>query len=410
MKICILTTSTTAHQMGGTEVHAETIARGLAARGHEVTVITTAHPKGVREELVSGVTYVYLANTSHRMGRRDLAAWWRESSAKLRELSAAGLLDVILAEHLAGQYYARELRQEIKVPIASVIQNPGIMGDIASQFNRTSTLKEFLHFLTRYPAQLFLYYIPWFYSVMRYSDLVIPISGDCENRIRKEFGAVGPRIKKIFDPVDTALFKPNPERRAATRRRLGIADEETAIMMSGVVYKQKGMHIGLAAMALLGSEASGLKIIIAGDGPDLKELSELSRTLGLEKNTVFCGRIENDRMPAYYNAADIYLNPTIRHEGLAIVTIEAMACGLPCVVSAIGGTLSTIVQGESGLFVKPKDVLGIKNAIKFLLGNPAAAAEMGKKGRERALEFFSTDIVIDQYISALEQMTGGKDA
>ena len=90
MRISILTTSTPLHRMGGTEVHAETLAKAAAAEGHEVTIITTSHPREKPSEKKDGYVVIYLPGTNFEMSRRHLKAWWEQSAAKLAELHKAG--------------------------------------------------------------------------------------------------------------------------------------------------------------------------------------------------------------------------------------------------------------------------------------------------------------------------------
>ena len=176
MRIAVLCTATTRHQAGGTEVHAEFIARLAAAKGHTVTCITSAREDGAEQETKDGYTTCYLPGTDHRMSRSQAPAWWRESAKKISELAAKDGLDVIWAENLSGQYYASRFRERVGVPVISIIQGLGVAGEIKSAYGRVDSFGELAYFLTRYAAQIVFYYIPRFRRMVRFSDRLIAIS------------------------------------------------------------------------------------------------------------------------------------------------------------------------------------------------------------------------------------------
>jgi len=94
MKICILSPSTLAHQMGGTEVHCQILSEAAAKKGHEVTVITTKHPLGLTSEKKDGYELYYLPATKPS---RLSQSWWKESSDKIAQLHQHKPFDIIWA-------------------------------------------------------------------------------------------------------------------------------------------------------------------------------------------------------------------------------------------------------------------------------------------------------------------------
>lgn len=403
MRICLLTTSTTAHQMGGTEVQAETLAAEAARQGHKVFILTTAHPGGLKKENKNGYEVIYLEGTSHAMSRRDAPAWWAASAARTAELCGAEKIDVVWAENFAGLSYAA-LPRTSRRPVLSIVNGLAVRGEIRSNFNRISSPGEALYFFTRYAAQALFYYIPWFRALVRDSDLLVGVSNETVVALETEFPGSGKKAVAILNPVDTGIFKPDPELRAAAREKLGFGGDEIVLLMSGVLNKQKGMHIGLKVFANLAGTFPAARLIIAGDGPEKEHLRALCGQLGIAGKVVFCGLVPNREMPLYYNSADIYLNPTLRIEGLAIVILEAMACGLPCVVSRIGGTASALEEGKSGFFTGPGDTEDLAAAISRLLLDPALRAEIGENARRRAVQVFSKEIVAARYLEVSEAL------
>lgn len=404
MRIVILTTSTTLHQMGGTEVHAETLARSAAAEGHHVTIITTNAPDGRPHEEKDGYGVVYLPGTSFEMGRKDLNAWWTESEKKLSELRRGGLADIVWAENHTAQYYVSRVPPAMRPPVISIMNGPGVRGDIKSRWTQANSLGALIYFLTRSLPQVLFYLLPWYRNISKYSESIVTVSAYCESEISREFPASRGKIKTIFNPVDTLLFSPSAELRRAAREHYGIPAGTQVMAMSGVLHRQKGMHKGIEAFKLIKNTLPEAKLIIAGDGPEMENLKALVSELGLSGSVIFCGSLPNERMSFFYNAADIYLNPTLRQEGLAIVILEAMACGLPCVASLAGGTASAFEDGISGFFTKPGDEQELAAKILILLGNPALVASVGTAARKRAIEVFGVKPVISQYLELSEDL------
>lgn len=404
MRICLLATSTIAHRMGGTEVQAQTLAAEAARQGHSVFVITTAHPSGLKSERRSGCDFIYLEGTSHAMSRRDAPAWWRASAARTAELCRAEKIDVVWAENFSGLSYAA-LPRASRRPVISVVNGLAVRGEIASSFARVSTISELAYFLTRYAAQTLFYYIPRFRAMVRDSDLLVAVSRETAGALAEEFPGSEGKTRVILNPVDTALFSPDPGLRTRTRAALGISGTETAVIMAGVLHKQKGFHLGIKAFAAASAGFTDARLLIAGDGPQRGELEALAGKAGLKHRILFLGEKPHEELAAFYNAADIYLNPTLRLEGLSLVTVEAMACGLPSVVSRSGGTCSTIIDGESGYFTEPGDTGGMASRLERLLGDPGLRARLSAGARARALEAFDTTRNVAQYIEASRELT-----
>ena len=399
MRICILTTSTTLHQMGGTEVQAETLATEAARQGHTVFMITTAHPDGLKTEKKDGYTVIYLPGTSYSMSRKEAPAWWAASAKRTAELCSSENIDVVWAENFSGLSYAAISASERR-PVISIINGLGICGEIASNFNRVSTFGEFAYFATRYIGQLFFYYIPWFRAMVRDSDLLVGVSNESLSAVAKEFPSSANKIKAILNPVDTDFFHPDPELRRKAREELGFSESAQVILMAGVLNKQKGVHLGLEVFAQLTAEFPEARLLVVGDGPQRAELNARAQLPDASGKVVFCGMKSNKEMPRYYNAADIYLNPTLRLEGLPMVIIEAMSCGLPVIVSKIGGTGSTIDDGISGFFVKPGDMQGLIAKLKLILSDSELKKCLAAGAREKALLCFSKKKTLENYIAA----------
>lgn len=132
------------------------------------------------------------------------------------------------------------------------------------------------------------------------------------------------------------------------------------------------------------------------------EVLHLIRSLGLFQN-VITQPFPYLELPWVYNACDVVVYPTIGEEPFGLVPIEAMACGKPTVVTPSGGMVESIVPNETGFFVEKRNAKELANKVIDLLANPTLAAEMGKKGRQRAVDVFSVDRMTSDTVAVYER-------
>jgi teichuronic acid biosynthesis glycosyltransferase TuaC len=153
------------------------------------------------------------------------------------------------------------------------------------------------------------------------------------------------------------------------------------------LYRFKGIHENLQALRLLNER--GLKAwryTVVGDGPYRKELKALTKELGLEQQVTFVGSVAYPEAIRYIRDADIFSLPSWG-EPFGNVYAEAAVCCRPSIACKGFGGEITLLDGETGLLVPPKDVDALVGALTFLLSQPDRAKEMGKAARDRILQF-----------------------
>lgn len=397
MRICLIATSTTVHRMGGTEVQAEALASEAARQGHSVFMLTSAHPRGLAAETRDGYTVTYIPDTHFSMSRGWTKRWETGLPLAAAALREKEKIDVFWAENFSGLPYAA-IPAEKRAPLISIANGLAFRGEVASVFNAVSGAGDLLHFFTRYAGQALFYYLPWFRSMARDSDLIAAVSRETETALNREFPLSRGKTVVVYNPVDCGLFRPEAALRDYTRAAFGFSPSDLVVLMAGVLHRQKGLHLGLRSFSALAARFPSARLLIAGDGPQRGELEKAAAAL--PGRVLFCGLKRNGEMPACYNAADVFLNPTLRGEGLGLVNAEAMACGLPCVVSRTGGTGSTIDDGLSGYFTGPGDERETAERLSALLSDRDLRLAMGKAGREKALKVFERSAVVKRYVSA----------
>jgi glycosyltransferase involved in cell wall biosynthesis len=175
-----------------------------------------------------------------------------------------------------------------------------------------------------------------------------------------------PAEKTVVIPngIDTERFRPNPEARDRIRSEWGVDGHEKLIGIVGRLHPMKDHPIFLQAAALLVQHHKNRRFVCVGSGPtDYRAtLQTLAERLGLSKRLLWVEARED--MPDVYNAFDVSVSCSYG-EGLSNVICEAMACGVPCVVTDVGD--SAWVVGERDWVVPPKDPEALKHAVERVL-------------------------------------------
>lgn len=184
---------------------------------------------------------------------------------------------------------------------------------------------------------------------------------------RESYVAMGyPAEKTVVIPngIDTARFRPDSVARTRIRSEWGVTEHEKLIGLVGRLDPMKDHPIFLEAAALLVKRRKDARFVCVGDGPDdyCARLQTIAKNFGLEERLLWTGTRED--MPHVYNALDIAVSSSYS-EALPNVIGEAMACGVPCVVTNVGD--SAWVVGDTGEVVPPKNPIALMNAIDRML-------------------------------------------
>jgi glycosyltransferase involved in cell wall biosynthesis len=163
--------------------------------------------------------------------------------------------------------------------------------------------------------------------------------------------------------------------------------EPPHVLYVGRLSPEKGILELIAA-------ADGMPLVVVGDGP-LRE--QVPQALGF---------VPNAELGPYYRRAAVVAVPSLR-EGYGVVCAEAMAHGKPVVASAVGGLLDLVAHGETGLLVPPGDADGLREALRWLLGDGELRRRMGEAGRERARERLGWERATAETLRAYEDALQG---
>jgi phosphatidyl-myo-inositol dimannoside synthase len=211
--------------------------------------------------------------------------------------------------------------------------------------------------------------------------------------------------------VDTERFHPlTTDERTAARARFALpADAELIVSISRLVPR-KGFDTAIRAAAILKRSRPDLVLAISGGGRDEQRLRKLVDEL--DAPVSFLGRVANDDLPLLYGCADVYTMLCrnrwggLEQEGFGIVFLEAAACGVPQVAGDSGGAEDAVVDGVTGLMVRhADDPREAARAFERLLDDPALRDEMGRAGRQRAVDEFAYDRLAERLGHSLGALT-----
>jgi len=184
-----------------------------------------------------------------------------------------------------------------------------------------------------------------------------------KERLINFYGATPDKIGVVPCGVDLELFYPMDQ--AAARLQLGFNPDDTLALFVGRFDSMKGLDRLIEAMRYLKHRRHLRLIIVGGDGihtPEGEKLLVLARTYGVEESIAFIGRIEQKDLPPYYNVADVMVMPS-HYESFGLVSLEALACGIPVVATPVGVMDTLIKEGQNGRLVANGDAKLLAKAI-----------------------------------------------
>lgn len=212
-----------------------------------------------------------------------------------------------------------------------------------------------------------------------------------------------PENKTVVVPngIDTARFRPDAQLRQAQRSAWKIGEGETLIGVLARLDPMKGHQIFLRAALEIAAQRADARFVCIGNGMEDGHLRSLVVDLGLVSHVVFVGA--TDDPVAALNALDIYCSSSQFGEGFSNAIAEAMACGIPCVVTNVGD--SAIIVGDSGSIVAPSDPISLANAV---LKTAARLKKIDRAQlRGRVIENFSANAMVDRTLELLREVYRG---
>jgi sugar transferase (PEP-CTERM/EpsH1 system associated) len=237
------------------------------------------------------------------------------------------------------------------------------------------------------------------------ADAVFTVSRELRGFHAAQAGIRPDRIRVLPNGVDTQVFAPARQARARMRYDLGISSADFVVGAVGRMVPIKDYGTLIRAAGRLTEATSKFKLILVGDGPELPRVRELAESIpGLGSHFLALGRRED--VPALLAGMDVFVQTSLG-EGMSNTVLEAMAAGLPAVVTAVGGNPEIVSQGCGWLF-DAGDVEHLSQLLLMLASNPSLCARTGQAARRHVEEAFSHSAMLENYRQLYLELAGKK--
>lgn len=363
-------------RVGGAELQAERLSGFLAGNGWRVSVITRGYPGLIRFERKDGVDILRVPAVGPSKFKTIsfvLGTLWR----LWRSQDTYDVLHAHLAfgPALAAVIAARLLQKSSMVKLG----NSGAFGDIET--SKRTVRGRFRLAMVR-----------------KWADVVIALDDQMETEAVSA-GFDAKQIRRMVNGIDASSFLSSSEVRD-TRESFGLSGK-TVVLYIGRLSAQKSLPTLIHAIERASRSCSTLHLMLVGDGPERENLEALASDLNVSNRITFAG-LQSD-VRAYLSAADIFALPSLS-EGISNALLEAMASGLACVASSVGGTAEVLDHGKCGVLLTGNDLDRWTEALLDLAMNEKKRQQLGCAARTRITEVYDFAVVGKKYISLYEEL------
>ncbi|MBI2204642.1 MAG: glycosyltransferase family 4 protein [Candidatus Rokubacteria bacterium] len=339
---------------GGAERVLWECARGLASRGHRVTVLGRAAPDA-REATLDGVTIrpipaprrsalAFIPRAilaARRMARAEIARGAVDVLHLHQPVSGYGVLASDVAARRPSVYtFHSSAPAEYRLRRGmTALHRGGPAGRLGAAV---------LAALER--------------ACVRRATRVHVLSAYSARQLRDLYGVAGGRVVQIPGGVDLGRFRPAEQ--AAARAAVALAPAQPLIVTIRNLEARMGLESLLRAMALSAPDVPGARLVIGGDGSRRAALEALAGELGVADRVTFLGYVRDEALPRYYQAADLFALPTAALEGFGLVTVEALASGTPVLATPVGATPEILAPLDPRLLTRDASVEALADGLR----------------------------------------------
>ncbi len=252
----------------------------------------------------------------------------------------------------------------------------------------------------------FFYQKLWVGVFMKKIDKFIAVGNETV-KVAKEKGVPESKIFFIPNGVDTEKNLVSGTKNDLEKIIGQSIANKKILLTSGRLAKRKGVAWFISkVMPKLDEE---FLYIIAGDGPDKKNIQNAIKNANLENRAMVLGYVSDEKRNILLNNADLFLQPNIKiqgdMEGFGISVIEAGACNLPVIASNLEGLKDAIIDGQNGFLVESENTEAWTQKINELMSNDNFRQEFGVKARQYVINNFSWKIIVEKYLNEIEKVT-----
>ena len=399
--VVMVTTSYPRFPGDGVGSFIEPIAKGVAARGHEVHIVAPWHPALNRPAVDDGVHFHFFKYApvaplnvfGYATGLRAdtqlrLAAWMMAPLAM-----TSGAWKTL---RVARKRHATVLHAHWVVPggVIAALAARGL--PLVISVHGSDVFVAERNEAARHAARSALHRAGW----------VTACSEDLRLRTIN-LGADAARTETVAYGVDAARFAPSGPAREQVRRELGIGDAPF-VFSAGRLVRKKGFEHLIDAARLLGETFPAVRVVIAGEGDLRDELQARAEAAGPGRVKLIGFRSQDD-VGQLSAAADVVVVPSVRDEagnvdGLPNFALEALSTATPVVATRVGGLPQAIEDGKTGRLVVERDPAALADAIRDLLSHPTRAHDLGVAARASVIRNFGWPRVAERFEAAYDRV------
>ena len=234
-------------------------------------------------------------------------------------------------------------------------------------------------------------------------DRVIAVGGQVREALIANEGFSPSRVEVIQNGVPVGDFASSPDGCAHAREKLGLADDVFAIVQVARLNALKDHRTAVATIGHLIGSHPNARLLLVGEGEERPVIEAAIAQSGLADAITLYGS-RND-VKTFLHAADAFLLTSVS-EGIPLTLVEAMAAGVPCVATDVGGIPDVIDHEESGLLAPAGDALALSRHLARLAGDSTLRAKIASRGLRRAVDSFSDDAMHHQYQQLYSELAG----
>ena len=357
---------------GGMNVYVREMVSSLSQAGVECTTYTRADRAGLPHEVLVEPNHrvVYIEAGPHHLPKEALPDVLDAfTDGVLADIAATGGADVVHANYWLSGVVAHRIKHALNIPFVSTFHT---LARVKAEGGDPEP-----GWRDRSEAEL-----------INCADAICVSCVEEEQQFRRLYGDPQGRIEIVAPGVEHAFFAPGE--RSGARFALGIDERVPVILFVGRIQPLKGPDVAIRALAELDRPDARLLVVGGASGRDgdaeVSRARELVDELGLSTRVEFVPPQPHHILSTYYRAADVVIVPS-RSESFGLVALEAAACGIPVVASAVGGLQSLVDDGETGFLIAERDPAMYARAIARILDDPLLAASMAVAAAARAKRY-----------------------
>jgi 1,2-diacylglycerol 3-alpha-glucosyltransferase len=362
----LLVTETYLPYITGVSVSTDSIARYMVSQGHKVTIVC---PKQLAKGVVTaleGLRIINVPNIPFTFGNQNVMGLFPTGITIIEKLARENKFDIVhIQEPTPTGISALIVAKKHKIPTV------GALHFIPEQTDRNLLGGKAEKILTL----LLGCYIKFIYN--KY-DKIMTVSNFFAGNLKK-YGVIKP-ITVISNGTDIDEFHP-ASIDLALRKRLGVSDDSVVFFYLGRLDGDKNVETLIRAMPFVNLN---VKLLIVGKGKKKEELQKLAIDLKVDSKIIWVNYITDEEMPDYYHAANVFsiMSP---YEGQSIVTLQAVASGLPIIAANAGALPELCFDGKNGFLVNTYDFKTLADRINKLAGDKELREQFGVESRKIAL-------------------------